>query len=434
MSKMLTLINYLLDAPSEDPDIERRARLLNTLLLGAFLIPAFVIISLFVIGEGSSDERLAIWVSLAVLLGVACIYVINRQGWVKIAAWMFLVLLTLGISFGDVPEEVVNGRTLFMMTIPVLISSIILQPYTSFIVATLVNLLLLLISIRIDLIPNVVSYVALFFIALISWLASRSLEQALAKARRSNRELAKRSAELVKAQDSLVRQERLAALGQLAGGVAHELRNPLGSIKNGLYFLNMKIEAPEPRVKETLKIIETDITRTEAIITSLLDFSRPKQIVVREVVLKDIIYETFTHVPIPNNIALIIKLDEKLPNVFVDPDQMRQVFINLFTNAVQAMSNGGQLTIESKKVTPDKVQVSITDTGGGIDDGNLAKLFEPLFTTRAKGIGLGLAITKLLVERHQGSIEIQTKKGVGSTFFITFPIQQQREIVGDNAR
>jgi signal transduction histidine kinase len=239
---------------------------------------------------------------------------------------------------------------------------------------------------------------------------------------------------LHEAQEQLVRRERLAVLGQLAGGVAHELRNPLGAIKNGIYFLNMKIEVPEPRVKETLDILEMDLDRTEKIITNLLDFARPRQIVIRKIDLNELVRETLTQITVPETVEVVEQLDKQLPLIFVDPDQMRQAFINLFNNAIQAMPDGGQLILKSEAVASQKVALFITDTGAGVAAENLKKLFEPLFTTRAKGIGLGLAITKIMVERHQGTLEVQSEEGAGSTFIVTLPLQQREEGLDDGSR
>lgn len=119
---------------------------------------------------------------------------------------------------------------------------------------------------------------------------------------------------------------------------------------------------------------------------------------------------------------MVIQLDKALPNIVADPDQLSQVFGNIVLNAVQAMPEGGDLVIKSKLESPKLVAVSLKDTGKGISKENLRKLFEPLFITKAKGIGLGLTVTKTFVEAHGGTIEVESKVGKGSTFIIKLPV------------
>jgi signal transduction histidine kinase len=229
------------------------------------------------------------------------------------------------------------------------------------------------------------------------------------------------------AQEQLVRQERMSVLGQLAGGVGHELRNPLGAIKNAAYFLNMALEKPEPEVGETLQILEKEVTTAERIISSLLDFARPRPPSRRKVEVNGLLEETLSNVSMPENGEVVRRLDEALPAILGDPDQLRQVFGNIILNAIQAMPEGGKLAVTSEAPSPGWVAVSITDTGEGILEENVEKVFEPLFTTKAKGIGLGLALTKTLVEGHGGSIEVQSEVGKGSTFRVKLPVSGKEE-------
>jgi signal transduction histidine kinase len=228
--------------------------------------------------------------------------------------------------------------------------------------------------------------------------------------------------DLKQAQEELIRKEKLAILGQLAGGVGHELRNPLGAIKNAAYFLNMALEKPEPEVKETLEILEKEVATSERIISSLLGFARPRAPVRRKVHVNEVIQEALSRTDIAENMELVSQLDESVPTILADPDQLAQVFGNLILNGVQAMLEGGKLTIKSKVESPNWVAVSVADTGVGIPEENLGKLFEPLFTSKAKGIGLGLAITKALVEGHGGTIEVESVEGKGSMFVVKLPL------------
>lgn len=233
--------------------------------------------------------------------------------------------------------------------------------------------------------------------------------------------------DLKQMQERLMRQEKLAILGQLAGGVAHELRNPLGAVKNAAYFLNMVLEKPEPEVKESLQILEREVGTSERIISSLLDFARPKSPTRRKVDINSVIQETLSRINLPQNINVVNQLQNAVPTILADPDQLKQVFTNIILNAIQSMPEGGKLVVKSEVANPEWLTVSFTDTGVGMPKDSLPKIFEPLFTTKAKGIGLGLAVTKTLIEGQGGTIQVQSKVGKGSTFTVKLPISKKEE-------
>jgi len=236
-----------------------------------------------------------------------------------------------------------------------------------------------------------------------------------------------RTQELRDAQEQLIRQEKLATLGQLAGAMGHELRNPLGAISNAAYYLNLVLEDPRPEVKETLEILNREVRTSEKIISSLLDYARRRPPVRQTVNVNAIVREALSRAGVPANIQVMTDLDETLPAIQADPDQLAQVFDNLIRNAVQAMPDGGVISIQSsviseqsavdgELITDHWLLITVRDTGIGIPPENMGKLFEPLFTTKAKGIGLGLALCKMLVEGHGGTIEVESEVGKGSTF------------------
>ncbi|MEE9540829.1 MAG: ATP-binding protein, partial [Candidatus Thorarchaeota archaeon] len=228
--------------------------------------------------------------------------------------------------------------------------------------------------------------------------------------------------ELREAQEKLLRQERLATLGQLGAGIGHELRNPLGAIKNAAYFLQMVFEKPAPEVKETIDIIAKEVATSERIISSLLSYARPKPATRRKVNINDVIVEALSASSLPETVEVVSQMDEGIPTMLADPDQLRQVFVNLILNALQAMPKGGRLIVKSWSPRPDSVNVSIADTGVGIPQADLDKIFKPLFTTKAKGIGLGLAIVKTLVDGHDGTIDVQSEPDKGTTFTVRIPV------------
>ncbi len=266
-------------------------------------------------------------------------------------------------------------------------------------------------------------------------LARQRAEEALREySERLEEMVEQRTQELREAQGQLIRREKLAVLGQLAGGVGHELRNPLGAIKNAVYLLNMILEEPELEVREALEIVEQEVGTCDSIIRSLLDFARTKAPVRREVGVNDILRAALVRITIPEDIEMMTQLDETVPIILADPDQLVQAFGNIILNGIQAMPEGGRLLVKTARLSSPKtsevsekpprsgwVAVSFADTGVGIPEENLEKLFEPLFTTKAKGVGLGLALVKTLVEVNGGSVEVESEVGKGSTFTVRLP-------------
>jgi len=244
-----------------------------------------------------------------------------------------------------------------------------------------------------------------------------------------------RTQELREAQERLVRREKLAVLGQLAGGVGHELRNPLGIIKNAADLLNMILEEPKPEVREALEILDEEVTRSEKIIGSLLDFARAGPPLRQKVDVNEVIREALSRATVPDDVKVLTQLHEALPAIPADPDQLAQVFGNIILNGMQAMAlpncvgrpEGGQLAVKSEVASPGWVAVSFTDTGVGIPQANLERIFEPLFTTKPRGIGLGLAIVSALVEGHGGTIEVESEVGTGSIFTVRLPVRAEEQ-------
>jgi signal transduction histidine kinase len=243
----------------------------------------------------------------------------------------------------------------------------------------------------------------------------------------ANEELQAANEKLKETQEQLIRSEKLAAIGKLAGGVGHELRNPLGAIKNAAYYIkgkviNSELAKREPRIIEFLDIMDDEINSSNKIISDLLNFSRVVKPAVSPAKIRKVIEDALSRLTVTENIEVINQVDANLPEVEIDADQIRQVLVNIATNAIQAMSEGGKLTIDARK--GDKfLEVAISDTGDGICEDVIGKVFDPLFTTRAKGIGLGLAVCKSIIERHGGAIGVESKVGEGATFTVKLPLK-----------
>jgi PAS domain S-box-containing protein len=229
-----------------------------------------------------------------------------------------------------------------------------------------------------------------------------------------------RTAALEAAQSELVRKERLAVLGQLAGGLAHQIRNPLGAIANAAYVLQRTVTAPSEDSAYAISIILEETWQANRIISDLIDYARVRPPERRDVSLREIVERALTAQPVPGHVKVTLDLPDE-PLASVDPDQMRGALENLIRNAVEAMPEGGDLRIAA---TPEggALRLSIADNGGGIPAEMQAKLFEPLVTTKPLGLGLGLTTTRALVENQGGTITCVSALGRGTRFDVTLPI------------
>jgi signal transduction histidine kinase len=220
--------------------------------------------------------------------------------------------------------------------------------------------------------------------------------------------------------------ERVNTIGEIAGMIGHDLRNPLTGISSAAYYLKRKYgSVMDEKGRDMLEVIEKDVNYSNKIVSDLLDYSRPIQLDLREMNPKSALTEALSHVEFPKNVQLI-DLTKSAPTIRIDADKIKRVFINLIKNAVDAMPNGGKLTVTSEKVNG-AVKIAFADNGMGISEENLKKLFGPLFTTKAKGMGLGLAICKRIVEAHGGRISVESSVNKGTTFTITIPLELNPE-------
>ncbi|MCK9295649.1 MAG: GAF domain-containing protein [Desulfobulbaceae bacterium] len=265
------------------------------------------------------------------------------------------------------------------------------------------------------------------YLADVAWEVTKR-KMAEEEVRRLNAELEQRvferTRELREAQEKLLRQERLAAVGQLAGGIGHELRKPLAVMANAVYYLRLIQPDAEEKVKEYLGILVNEVFFAEKILSDLLDFSRVKSVDRTAVSPAELVANTMERFPAPGNITVQLDIPPDLPPVHVDRHQLIQVLGNLVVNACQAMADGGALTVAACR-EGDMVAFAVTDTGAGIAAENMARLFEPLFTTKVRGIGLGLAVSRKLVENNGGMIGVRNETGGGATFTVHLPIRQE---------
>jgi signal transduction histidine kinase len=262
-------------------------------------------------------------------------------------------------------------------------------------------------------------------LALIIGLLSRKDKRHRQKLETTSRELSDAYEKLQQTFDQLKRADRLAALGQLSAGIAHEIRNPLGSIKGSVEILENEIPPENPK-NEFIKIIKEETARLNAIVGEFLKFARPPKLSAEPTSINELILSTLTlfekqaqhpHVEIRK------QLDPGLPMVSLDPDQIRQVLLNVVINGIQAMPLGGILQVRSFR-NPDEncVTLELSDTGEGIAGSDLDHVFDPFFTTKTQGTGLGLSISYQLVDLHGGRIQVRKNPAKGVTVRIDLPM------------
>ena len=230
-----------------------------------------------------------------------------------------------------------------------------------------------------------------------------------------------RTRELTTAHNRLLRAERLATVGKLGAGVAHELRNPLGVISNSVYYLRTRVGEDDPKVSKHLNIISREVDAANQIITDLMNFVRVTDLNAQSEDPGALIERSIERAIIPDDVKVEAEIAPDLPRITADGPKMEQVCLNLITNAIQAMTNGGRLIISVIR-QDDDIVFRFADNGPGIPPENLESIFEPLFTTKAKGIGLGLSLVKLLVEAQHGRVSVHSELGKGACFEVSLPI------------
>ena len=239
-----------------------------------------------------------------------------------------------------------------------------------------------------------------------------------------------RTLELEKVHVELVRKERLAALGELIATVSHEIRNPLGTIRNAVYSIGEAIDKKKMDVvNRALKLAESNITRCNRIINELLDYTRKREIKLERTEIDSWLNGVLDEQEFPEDIECVRELHSGIV-LLIDRENIRRAVNNVITNAIQALqeedSRGNRITVESVK-TGEWLELRFIDTGPGIPDEIKKKIFEPLFSTRSFGVGLGVPIIKNIMEEHQGEVKFQSEVDKGTIVTLTLPIPKLKE-------
>ncbi|MBM3501209.1 MAG: hypothetical protein FJX74_21370 [Armatimonadetes bacterium] len=254
---------------------------------------------------------------------------------------------------------------------------------------------------------------------------SREMTELAGALSAKNRELEEKSRQLAQAQEHLVASERLAAIGELAGSVGHELRNPLGVIRNAAYYLRKRLDDASDDVREMVDLMDGQVDVCDRTITALLDFARPEQAVIQPTDVQAVVEEALEASAAPAGVSVDLQLAADLPAAQADAHQLTEVLSNLIRNACQAMRNEGRITLRTERAADGGfLCIHVADSGPGISPEHLPRIFDPLFTTKAKGIGLGLVVCKRFVERQGGELSVRSEPGGGAVFTVRLPAVQ----------
>lgn len=223
-------------------------------------------------------------------------------------------------------------------------------------------------------------------------------------------------------QEQLRKSETLNVIGELAAGIAHEIRNPMTALKGFIQLLEGSIKDEHTMYYQ---VITTELQRIESIINEFLLLAKPQAIKFQEKDINQIMRETIDLLhahAVLHNVQFVTSYEEKILPFFCEPNQLKKVFINLIKNAIEVMPNGGTISVKVKRIENHHIYISIQDEGVGISKDKIKKLGEPFYTTKERGTGLGLMVSYKIIEEHKGTIRIESEEGIGSIFHITLPL------------
>ncbi len=236
--------------------------------------------------------------------------------------------------------------------------------------------------------------------------------------------------ELEKSREHLLQAEKMAMVGKLAAGMAHSIRNPFTSVKMRLFSLSRSLELSETQ-KEDFDVISEEIRHIDTIVQNFLEFSRPPRLKMQQIspsAVVDMVIQLLEHRLKAYNVSVTVARKRQLPEIQGDPEQLKEVLVNLVINACEAMEKGGLIAIQEEeammRLSEKAAVISVEDNGPGIPETVLKKIFQPFFTTKEEGTGLGLSIASRIIEEHRGGLDVRSEEGKGTTFIITLPASE----------
>ncbi|HAV42769.1 TPA: hypothetical protein DCX15_01960 [bacterium] len=432
----------------EDVDQERLAKEILWMIRVRWVIVTFPYLIFLRIGQAEPIQLgffygLIPWIEY--LLNTIYYFLVKQKKWLLFVAYFQMVVDLAAITIGvHLAGGLASWFGVLIYPVIIVTAAIILSTKASFLMATLSSLFysglvgleyfeviprIPFFGLEVSLYENppyvivslVVRIVFFYWIALISG----HLADGIKKGRE---ELRKTCDELRETQNQLIQSEKLAVIGQMAAGIAHELRNPLNVINSAAYYLKSKIGRRDPELNLSLEHIEREIARADKVIVGLLGFSRPVDSI-GSIEINTLLDDTLLLLGKEfslSNIEVVKEYAQNLPEVVGDRGQLQEVFLNIVLNAYQAMPKGGILRIKSRESKGEKegfIEIVFEDTGQGIPQNDLPRLFEPFFTTRAEGTGLGLAVSYQIIKRHNGEILAESTLGKGSSFIVRLPMK-----------
>jgi two-component system sensor histidine kinase HydH len=261
----------------------------------------------------------------------------------------------------------------------------------------------------------------LYLAANLANLLAADLREQSEKHRRTAEQLAEANRQVLEAEEAVRRSDRLAALGQLTAGLAHELRNPLGTIKASAEMLGKTLSAENEVAREVAGFISTEVDRTNSLVTRFLQFARPLQVRLDRADLAQTLDRAIAEAEREAaGIAIYKAYAPEIPPFAFDAELMERVFYNLVLNAAQASPPGGAVTVKTR-LCARYVDILVIDRGSGIDPKQRGQIFNPFFTTKPAGVGLGLAIVSKIVDEHGGKMAVESEPGKGSIFCVSLP-------------
>jgi signal transduction histidine kinase len=419
-----------LDVPTIDPDDARRRRLLNIMLF-ALTVVSLLTSGIALISPFAATSLALLGLGLALTNGI--IYAINRYISGLLASGIFLLMLVLVISFGDDPIEVVQGRTLFFLSVPIIAGSILMRPNASFWVAALISVISAYLSRSSGVPVNFVAIPGFFTLAFGSWLSARTLESALTDLRTINRELDERvearTTELGAANERLQELDRLKS--RFVSDVSHELRTPVSNLMIYMDILELE-NRPEQRASY-LSVLREETNRLTQLVNDVLDISHIdlgvyKKVEAQQIDFNELIEQLVSGLEVRAsvlNLRLDISLTDRKTEILGTREQLTRVVTNLLGNAIKYTEKGGIAL--STWIEDGWVVMEIKDTGIGISPDDLEHVYERFFRgenvsqSTIPGTGLGLAIAYEIIESLGGKIRIQSQLDVGTTVTVHLP-------------